>query len=118
MSGSILHRIFNATPPALKKGAVVAPPAAVTPPPPPAEIAIQGTKVQSYLDRCAEEALSVTGVSKYLVKLERDDFNRRNQLPTPTGVERYLASGQGVARASLVKGPTGVEKYLSALAAA
>jgi hypothetical protein len=65
------------------------------------------------LERLAAEP-PATGVAKYFVKLERDDFNSRNQLTPPTGVERYLAAGLEVTRPPFSKGPSGVERYLAA----
>jgi hypothetical protein len=106
MSG-ILHRIFNATPPAEQAGAKLAPVQAA---------AEQGTKVQAYLDRCSAESQAITGVQKYYVKLERDDFNNRNRPAPPTSVGRYLAAGREVARPAPRKGPTGVQQYLTVLA--
>ncbi len=109
MSGifQLIHRIFNATPPAQLKAAAGLPPL-------PADC----TKVQAYLDRLAAEPQPATGVAKYLVKLERDDFNLRHRLPPPTGVDRYLAAQRQVARPHPRQGPTGVQKYLAELAAA
>jgi hypothetical protein len=107
MSGifQVLHRIFNATPPAQRTTTGSFPRQA------------RYTKVQAYVDRRAAEPQPATGVAKYLVKLERDDFNRRHRLPPPTGVERYLAAKREVARPRYQRGPTGVQKYLAALAA-
>jgi hypothetical protein len=107
MSGifQVLHRIFNATPPAHSRTTSGSP-----------SHRVRYTKVQAYLDRRAAEPQPATGVAKYLVKLERDDFNRRHRLPPPTGVDRYLAAQREVARPHYQKGPTGVQKYLATLA--
>jgi hypothetical protein len=99
----MLHRIFNATPPAHSKTASAA-------------RRVRYTKVQAYLDRRAAEPQPATGVAKYLAKLERDDFNRRHRLPAPTSVDRYLTAKREVARRRYQKGPTGVQKYLATLA--
>ncbi len=151
MSGifGLIHRIFNATPPAGRPQAAAAQPlpaaapapvvdpvaqplpeggttvkayldrlAADAPPEASAKVSEANTKVKTYLDRLAAEPQAVTGVAKYLVKLDRDEFSRLNQLPTPTGVARYIGAQREVTRAHFPKGPSGVQKYLSGLEAA
>lgn len=147
MSGifGLIHRIFNATPPAGRVQATAQPLPAAAPAPVAADPQSEGntkvkayldrlaadappeasakaseanTKVKAYLDRLAAEPQAVTGVAKYLVKLDRDEFSRLNQLPTPTGVARYIGAQKEVTRVHFPKGPTGVQKYLADLEAA
>lgn len=122
MSGifGVIHRIFNATPPAQTKQWVPAAPAQEPAPDPVQAVVAEpasgsATTVDAYLARLAEELKSSTGVAKYLLKLEWDDFNRRNRPVPPTGVQRYLASQQQVVRPLPPEGPTGVAKYLASL---
>jgi hypothetical protein len=140
MSGifGLIHRIFNATPPAGRVQATAEPLPAAAPAPVAADALPEGntkvkayldrlaadalpegnTKVKAYLDRLAAEPQAVTGVAKYLVKLDRDEFSRLNQLPTPTGVARYIGAQHEVTRVHFPKGPSGVQKYLAGLEAA
>lgn len=111
MSG--IFRMFNTTPPANPAPAAPAPtPVVAAEPTPP----VSASKVQAYLDQLA--AAPATGVAKYLIKLERDEFNRLNRPTQPTGVERYLSSQQQPAETPppVQEGPTGVQRYLDELA--